>query len=164
MTYLTSRRDLEHCRECSNLLDNDRHRFGVQEFLNSAVEEIPHAYEEPCTLVLDLGSGSGSSTLQSRYPGVFTAIWHIVQQPAIIDFPKLNDFGKAFKDAGFKFPKNDEDFIKDPACDAGRARAEGTCSRTLSGRARFPECHKLGCASTRFFRCIARTANNFPTM
>ncbi len=29
-----------------------------------------------------------------------------------IDFPKLNDFGKAFKDAGFKFPKNDEDFIK----------------------------------------------------
>jgi len=22
-----------------------------------------------------------------------------------IDFPKLNDFGKAFKDAGFKFPK-----------------------------------------------------------
>ena len=31
-----------------------------------------------------------------------------------IDFPKLNDFGKAFKDAGFKFPKNDEDFIKIP--------------------------------------------------
>ena len=24
------------------------------------------------------------------------------------DFPKLNDFGKAFKDAGFKFPKDDE--------------------------------------------------------
>jgi hypothetical protein len=30
------------------------------------------------------------------------------------DFPKLNDFGKAFKDAGFKFPKDDEDFIKVP--------------------------------------------------
>jgi hypothetical protein len=29
-----------------------------------------------------------------------------------IDFPKLNDFGKAFKDAGFKFPKDDEDVIK----------------------------------------------------
>ena len=24
-----------------------------------------------------------------------------------IDFPKLNDFGKAFKDAGFVFPKGD---------------------------------------------------------
>ena len=31
-----------------------------------------------------------------------------------MDFPKLNDFGKAFKDAGFKFPKDDETFIKVP--------------------------------------------------
>src|SRR5258705_57191 len=28
-----------------------------------------------------------------------------------IDFPKLNDFGKAFKDAGFRFPK-DDDWLK----------------------------------------------------
>ena len=31
-----------------------------------------------------------------------------------VDFPKLNDFDKAFKDAGFKFPKDDETFIKVP--------------------------------------------------
>jgi hypothetical protein len=31
-----------------------------------------------------------------------------------IDYPKLNDFGKAFKDAGFKFPKDDESTIKIP--------------------------------------------------
>src|SRR5579859_2878934 len=31
-----------------------------------------------------------------------------------VDFPKLNDFGKAFKDAGFKFPKDDESFLKIP--------------------------------------------------
>src|SRR5271170_2613833 len=31
-----------------------------------------------------------------------------------LDFPKLNDFGKAFKDAGFKFPKDDESFLKAP--------------------------------------------------
>ena len=31
-----------------------------------------------------------------------------------LDFPKLNDFGKAFKDAGFKFPKDDEQFLKIP--------------------------------------------------
>ena len=30
------------------------------------------------------------------------------------DFPKLNDFGKAFKDAGFKFPSDDESYIKIP--------------------------------------------------
>lgn len=29
-----------------------------------------------------------------------------------VDFPKLNDFGKAFKDAGFKFPKDDEEMLK----------------------------------------------------
>ena len=29
-----------------------------------------------------------------------------------VNFPKLNDFGKAFKDAGFKFPKDDETFVK----------------------------------------------------
>jgi len=29
-----------------------------------------------------------------------------------VDFPKLNDFGKAFKDAGFKFPQDDENQIK----------------------------------------------------
>src|SRR5205807_4686772 len=32
-----------------------------------------------------------------------------------IDFPKLNDFGKAFKDAGFKFPKDDETYLKIPS-------------------------------------------------
>ena len=31
-----------------------------------------------------------------------------------LDFPQLNDFGKAFKDAGFKFPKDDESMIKIP--------------------------------------------------
>lgn len=31
-----------------------------------------------------------------------------------LDFPKLNDFGKAFKDAGFKFPTDNETFIKIP--------------------------------------------------
>ena len=31
-----------------------------------------------------------------------------------LDFPKLNDFGKAFKDAGFKFPKGDESLLKIP--------------------------------------------------
>lgn len=31
-----------------------------------------------------------------------------------IDFPKLNDFGKAFKDAGFQFPKDEEADLKIP--------------------------------------------------
>jgi hypothetical protein len=30
------------------------------------------------------------------------------------DFPELNDFGEAFKKNGFKFPKDDESFVKEP--------------------------------------------------
>src|SRR5215831_20814650 len=28
--------------------------------------------------------------------------------------PELNDFGEAFKKNGFKFPKDDQDFVKEP--------------------------------------------------
>src|SRR6201987_2027692 len=42
-----------------------------------------------------------------------------------VAFPKLNDFGRAFKDAGFKFPKDDESFLKEPPILLGaRAQAE----------------------------------------
>src|SRR5271169_2379201 len=30
------------------------------------------------------------------------------------NYPKLNDFGEAFKKNGFKFPKDDESFVKEP--------------------------------------------------
>ncbi|HKD62520.1 MAG TPA: hypothetical protein VKB40_00685, partial [Candidatus Acidoferrales bacterium] len=30
------------------------------------------------------------------------------------NFPELNDFGVAFKKNGFKFPKDDESFVKEP--------------------------------------------------
>jgi len=36
-----------------------------------------------------------------------------------LDFPKLNDFGKAFKDAGFKFPTDNDSFLKIPAAVLG---------------------------------------------
>src|SRR5690348_14686548 len=45
----------------------------------------------------------------------FSRQYHTSCTTCHIDFPKLNDFGKAFKDAGFKFPKDDETFLKVPA-------------------------------------------------
>ncbi len=30
------------------------------------------------------------------------------------NWPELNDFGRAFKINGFKFPKDDDQFVKDP--------------------------------------------------
>jgi len=44
----------------------------------------------------------------------FARIYGLSCSTCHIDFPKLNDFGKAFKDAGFKFPKDDELRIKIP--------------------------------------------------
>src|ERR1700740_1319693 len=34
--------------------------------------------------------------------------------PCHNDYPELNDFGEAFKKNGFKFPKDDEMFVKEP--------------------------------------------------
>jgi hypothetical protein len=46
-----------------------------------------------------------------------------------IDFPKLNDFGKAFKDAGFKFPKDDA-AVLDSSRDVG---STGECGSMAQG-------------------------------
>ena len=61
------------------------------------------------TLVAVAFSASNSVAIPafSRMYGTSCSTCHI-------DFPKLNDFGKAFKDAGFKFPKDDESMLKIP--------------------------------------------------
>src|SRR5580700_12266661 len=62
-----------------------------------------------CQLLVALFASSHSYAIPafSRQYGTSCSTCHV-------DFPKLNDFGKAFKDAGFKFPKDDETFIKVP--------------------------------------------------
>jgi hypothetical protein len=47
------------------------------------------------------------------------------------DFPKLNDFGKAFKDAGFKFPTDDEGMIKIPPTLLGAPAQKELFPRTI---------------------------------
>ncbi len=60
-----------------------------------------------CTMLVLWSSPSFAIPAFSRMYGTSCSTCHI-------DFPKLNDFGKAFKDAGFKFPKDDESVIKIP--------------------------------------------------
>jgi hypothetical protein len=48
-----------------------------------------------------------------------------------LDFPKLNDFGKAFKDAGFKFPKDDETMLKIPPTMLGAEASKETFPKTV---------------------------------
>ena len=58
-------------------------------------------------LPLLLPSASRAIPAFARQYGTSCATCHI-------DFPKLNDFGKAFKDAGFKFPQDDAAMLKIP--------------------------------------------------
>src|SRR6201993_4588397 len=76
------------------------------------------------------------------------------------DFPKLNDFGKAFKDAGFKFPKNDEDFIKVPPVMLGAPAQKELCPKTIYPGS-IPGLPMIGLRFNTFFQVYSRNRNNF---
>ena len=77
-----------------------------------------------------------------------------------IDFPKLNDFGKAFKDAGFKFPKNDEDFIKIPPVMLGAPAQKEMFPHTI-WPGTIPGIPQIGLRFNTFFQVYSKNANNF---
>ncbi|MGA9643080.1 MAG: hypothetical protein WBQ72_16910 [Terriglobales bacterium] len=77
-----------------------------------------------------------------------------------IDFPKLNDFGKAFKDAGFKFPKNDEDFIKVPPVMLGAPAQKEMFPHTI-WPGTIPGMPQIGLRFNTFFQVYSKNANNF---
>src|SRR6202142_3553951 len=77
-----------------------------------------------------------------------------------LDFPKLNDFGKAFKDAGFKFPKNDEDFIKVPPVMLG-APAQKEMFPHVIWPGTIPGLPQIGLRFNTFFQVYSKNANNF---
>jgi hypothetical protein len=77
-----------------------------------------------------------------------------------IDFPKLNDFGKAFKDAGFKFPKDDESFIKVPPVLLGApANKELFPHSVWPGT--IPGLPPVGLRYNHFFQVVSSNRNNF---
>src|SRR3974377_449845 len=77
-----------------------------------------------------------------------------------IDFPKLNDFGKAFKDAGFKFPKDDEQMLKIPPVMLGApANAELWPKAIWPGT--IPGQPPIGLRYNNFFQYTSSGRNNF---
>jgi hypothetical protein len=76
------------------------------------------------------------------------------------DFPKLNDFGKAFKDAGFKFPKNDEDFIKVPPVMLGAPAQKELWPKAIYPGT-IPGLPQIGLRFNTFFQVYSRNRNNF---
>ena len=77
-----------------------------------------------------------------------------------LDFPKLNDFGKAFKDAGFKFPKDDESFLKVPPIMLGApAQAELWPKTVYPGT--IPGILPVGLRYNTYFQKVSSNRNNF---
>jgi hypothetical protein len=77
-----------------------------------------------------------------------------------VDFPKLNDFGKAFKDAGFKFPKDDESFIKIPPVMLG-AQANKELFPHSVWPGQIPGIPPIGLRYNHFFQVVSDNRNNF---
>jgi hypothetical protein len=77
-----------------------------------------------------------------------------------LDFPKLNDFGKAFKDAGFKFPTDDESMIKIPPVMLGApAQAEVWPHAVWPGK--LPGISPIGLRMNNYFQVTGKNRNNF---
>jgi hypothetical protein len=80
-----------------------------------------------------------------------------------IDFPKLNDFGKAFKDAGFKFPKDDESLLKIPPVMLGApANAELWPKAIWPGS--IPGQPPIGLRYTNYFQYTGSNRNQFNSL
>lgn len=77
-----------------------------------------------------------------------------------IDFPKLNDFGKAFKDAGFKFPKDDETFLKIPPVMLGAPAQKELWPHTIFPGT-IPGIPPIGLRFNTFFQVYGSHRNDF---
>ena len=77
-----------------------------------------------------------------------------------VDFPKLNDFGKAFKDAGFKFPKDDESFLKVPPVMLGAPAQKELWPHTVFPGT-IPGLPPIGLRFSQFFQYTPSNSNNY---
>src|SRR5260370_11496253 len=84
---------------------------------------VPGAVLLPAILFVFTNNGNAIPAFSRQYQ-TSCATCHV-------DFPKLNDFGKAFKDAGFKFPKDDETFLKVPPVLLGAPAQKDVWPKTI---------------------------------
>jgi len=80
-----------------------------------------------------------------------------------VDFPKLNDFGKAFKDAGFKFPQDDEDQLKvAPVMLGAEAQKQNFPQSVWPGS--IPGLPPIGLRFNSFFQLTGKNRNQFNSL
>jgi len=105
------------------------------------------------TVWLVLTSSSYAIPAFSRQYGTSCTTCHV-------DFPKLNDFGKAFKDAGFKFPKDDDSFLKIPPVMLGAPAQKELWPHTVFPGT-IPGLPPIGLRFNQFFQYTPANANNY---
>jgi hypothetical protein len=81
-----------------------------------------------------------------------------------IDFPKLNDFGKAFKDAGFKFPKDDETFLKVPPVLLGAPAYKDVWPKGAIWPGTIPGLPPIGLRMNTFFQVTGGNRDRFNSL
>jgi hypothetical protein len=79
------------------------------------------------------------------------------------DFPKLNDFGKAFKDAGFKFPTDDAGLMKIPPVMLGAPAQKELWPNTIWPGS-IPGLPPIGLRMNTFFQKTAGNRGKFDTL
>jgi hypothetical protein len=79
------------------------------------------------------------------------------------DFPKLNDFGKAFKDAGFKFPTDDESMLKMPPVLLGAPAQKEMFPRSIWPGS-IPGQPPIGLRMNTFFQKTSGNRGNFDAL
>jgi hypothetical protein len=77
-----------------------------------------------------------------------------------LDFPKLNDFGKAFKDAGFKFPTDDESMLKVPPVLLGAPANKELWPHTI-WPGTIPGMPPIGLRMNNYFQVVGANRGNF---
>lgn len=80
-----------------------------------------------------------------------------------VDFPKLNDFGKAFKDAGFKFPVDDETNLKSPPVLLG-AEAQKQAFPNAIWPGQIPGLPPIGLRMNNFLQFTSNNRNRFNSL
>src|SRR6202165_4787723 len=129
-----------------------RHQITVLLFL-TVILALFTSVPAPVAAGAKLGNPIYAMPAFSRQYGTSCSTCHV-------DFPKLNDFGKAFKDAGFKFPKDDETFIKIPPVMLGAPAQKDLWPHTIFPGT-IPGLPPIGLRFNTFFQVVGKNRNNF---
>jgi len=116
-----------------------------------------------------VGAGAGAAILMLFAPSKTYAIppfarkYQTSCQTCHSDFPKLNDFGKAFKDAGFKFPTDDETYVKEPPVMLGAPANKDSFPHSI-WPGEIPGMPPVGLRYNQFFQYTGSKRNQFNSL